>query len=178
MSDEFGVLPDGTRLLASIVQYMIAGSHNDIALALIPCSLEIVRSRAFPHEGNIDAILRGPKAAYDFFQPEILEQGESMDDGRYRFLCGIVEALLPLNVYLRTFVVRLELINPDPDWREAAAHAARGSMIVNQAPNLPNGQILFWHNLRFRSEPERRIAAALDASRVLFFPIGSLLTRG
>jgi len=62
------------------------------------------------------------------------------------------------------------LINPDPDWREQAARVAGGKIIVNQAPNLPGGQILIWNNLRFRSEPERRVAAALDATRVLFFP--------
>ncbi len=86
MGEEFGTLPDGTRILASIVQYMIAGDNDDIALALLPCSLEFVQSNHFPHEGNVDAVLRGPRASYDFITPELIENGEALDDGRYRFV--------------------------------------------------------------------------------------------
>lgn len=169
-SDEYGMIPDGTAILASAVQYMIASGDNGYAMALIPCTLAFYRSRDFPHEGNVDGVLRGPHASHLFFQTVYSEQGESADDGRYRYLRDTVEALLPHNVHLQMFMIRLEVITPDPDWREQAERVASGRTIVNQAPDLPNGQILIWNNLRFRSEPERRIAAALDASRVLFFP--------
>lgn len=170
VEDEYGIVPDGTQMLASVVQYMIAADKNDIALALIASSLQIARSRDFPHEGNVDAVLRGPHASYDFFQPIYSSQGEEMDDFRREFVEEIIEALLPLGARLRTFAVRLELINPDPEWRSEAAHIAGGETVANQAPEIRGGQILWWNNLRFRSEPERRIAAALDAHRLLFFP--------
>ncbi len=170
MQDEYGTKLDGTQVLASVVQYMISAERNDIALALIPCSLQITRSRDFSSEGNIDAILRGPQASYDFFQAIYSSQGEEVDDSRERFVIQIIEALLPLDTHLRLFAVGLEMTNPDPEWRFEAARVAGGEIIVNQAPEIRGGQILWWNNLRFRSEPERRIASALDAHRLLFFP--------
>lgn len=59
------------------------------------------------------------------------------------------------------------------DWREHLKQLAKGEKVSNQARDFgpkPKSATITWHNLRFRSQPEKKIAEALERAAVLFFP--------
>ncbi len=69
-----GILLDPTRLLASVVKFLIVGGENDLAAALLECRVEIVQPSGVSPDGWVDnsvtewtrdVTLRGPRRAYD-----------------------------------------------------------------------------------------------------------------
>ena len=66
--------------------------------------------------------------------------------------------------------------NLDPNWRAELQEIAHGRGVHNQGVEIPGRSTVTWKgNIKFRSESERRIAIALDATGVLFLP--NCLTR-
>ncbi|MCL5946546.1 MAG: hypothetical protein M1298_00780, partial [Chloroflexi bacterium] len=79
-----------------------------------------------------------------------------------------IDAILPIQYGLEKLIARAELLDIDPNWRSELLEIARGRGVHNQAAT---GLIsLTWHNLRFRSRTEIRIAEALDRQKILFLP--------
>ncbi len=58
--------------------------------------------------------------------------------------------------------------HPAPDWQTELLEIARGTGVHNQAVADTTAKVITWNGLRFRSESERRIAAALDHAGVLY----------
>jgi hypothetical protein len=79
-----------------------------------------------------------------------------------------INLVLPSAISHAIIDVRAEITAVDPDWRTELLEIARGEGVHNQAVEAKQARV--WHNLRFRSESERRVAIALDRAGVLFFP--------
>jgi hypothetical protein len=84
------------------------------------------------------------------------------------------KAVLPVEISTFTIRPRALLIDINPEWRQEFMDALSGGNPTNQG--LPFGEdkpLHTWHNLRFRSQTEIRIAEALervDRSPLLFLP--------
>lgn len=154
-------LPDPEQFLASAARFLIEGGENDVALLLTACRLTLTWDRD-SYGTQAIAHLTGPRAMYDAWNSFDSEVRRAVDNAFGAIAPGDIS-----NVYT---LVRAEIIDPDSDWRTQVAEIAQGKAIHNQAPQINNAPILFWNYLRFRSEPERRIAVALDQTGVLFFP--------
>ena len=86
-------------------------------------------------------------------------------------LTDAFNAVLPFRGYVGSLIVSAEFLdNLDPNWREELLEIASGRGVHTQGVEIPNRTTVTWNNLRFRSESERRIAIALDASGALFLP--------
>jgi len=158
---------EGELILASAVKFLIDGGDNEAALALIPCSIEF-RHRGYDGPDTfVDIIVAGPRASYDMMRNWQYGQAHDPDAAMIR---DAVLAHLPHGRRCEDYIVRAALVTPDPAWRTEAARAAGGKQVRNQAPDIADAKIITWNYLRFRSETEKRVAAALDATRVLFFP--------
>lgn len=155
-------LPDPERFIASAARFLIEGNENDAALLLVSYRLILKWSEDWANEGQFVANLVGPRAMYDSWN--------SFDSPDRRAIEDAFRAITPMHLSCAYIHVRAEIIEPDPDWRTQVAEIAQGKAVHNQAPQINDAPILFWNYLRFRSEPERRIAIAFDQTGVLFFP--------
>ena len=165
MSDHF----DCERLTASAARFLIDGGEENAANVLLACTLNVWYSGDGWWSGDerLDGVhveLAGPRIAYDFLQTD-------MENPIATQIRKAIEAVLPTQAYIRHFSPKAELVDISPDWRSDLSEIARGRQINNQAPAYGNAPpSITWNNLKFRSVSERRIAEALDAAGVLFFP--------
>ncbi len=129
---------------------------------LINCGVDIQWHEEWAHEGQFVVILTGPRAVYD----KLNDPGQ----GYYSVIEHAFDAVTEIGLRCRTVRIRAERIKPGPNWRQEANERIEGKTITNQGVPFKEGMILWWQNLRFRSETERRIARALELTGVLFFP--------
>jgi hypothetical protein len=154
-------------MLASAVKFLIDGGDHEAALALLPCSINVAHRYFHGNDTVVDVIVSGPRQSFDAMKDWQLG---SAHNPIALLIHDAVLAHLPYGMVCEEYVVRAALVMPDRAWRVEAARAAGGKQVRNQAPEIEGGRIITWNYLRFRSETEKRIAAALDATRVLFFP--------
>jgi hypothetical protein len=157
------------RIVASAVKFLIDGDDHEAALALLPCSLSLHHQYYDGPNTVMTVVLSGPRASYNALYQRDDDYDRFANEMRERVRDAVI-AHLPFGTACGEYIVRPALITPDPSWRTEAARAAGGKQVRNQAPDIEGGKIVTWNYLRFRSETEKRIAAALDATRVLFFP--------
>jgi hypothetical protein len=138
-------------ILASAVRFLIDGGDFEAAQVLLLCELDLYKD----DHGNECIELRGPRSAYDAIQ----------DDQR-PIRSAVGRAFHALGVY--TMRIKAQIITVDPAWRTEFMVAAKGIGVDNQATDVKNFTV--WKNLRFRSASEIRIAQALDAAGVAFWP--------
>jgi hypothetical protein len=168
--------PSGDRLLASAARFLIDAGQDDAASVLLACELEVDYSGTGwidggweIHECQIQ--LQAPASAY---QALLVADGEEWPAGLpsetpvFRpTVEGALNAVLPAWITLKALIVRAQLIDLDPDWRNDLLEIARGHGVSNQGIRIDRPPIR-WQNLGFRSQSEVRIAQALDRANVLF----------
>ncbi len=163
-------MPDTTEPLsdeqthANAVQFLLDGGQNDAASVLLACEmhLEVVEEDRWNGSSQAVALMSGPREAY-----------EILDDARHPLRAQIIDALtavLPWDFKVRGLAIRVSRTPVPPDWRKTLLEAARGGNVNNQGVTEKSPTIITWNGLRFRSESERRIAAALDREGVLYLP--------
>jgi len=127
------------------------------------------------YEQSCSIALVGPRVAYDAYHAtmEVLDEPMGtpyevvpVKDAVQRAF----EAIVPAHTELREILIRVQLVDVQPDWREELREIAHGRRVHNQGVDIPGREIIEWGNLRFRSQSEARIAKALDATGVLFLP--------
>jgi hypothetical protein len=151
---------DTEQLLAGAVQYLIAGNENAAAVLLLSSTLTLEATGYDWGQDKITFRLTGPRSIYDVIEGDSNETGDQISSA--------LRAVLPSGFLFDRVSARMELVAVEPGWRQELRDVARGTEIHNQAVNADVPRL--WNNLRFRSESEVRIAIALDAFGVLFFP--------
>jgi hypothetical protein len=153
-------LPSDEQLLASATHYLIQGQQQSEAMLLLLCSVEVHGGQ---WEDAYEVWLTGPRAAYDALKDREHPQAQAIK--------AAFEAVLPGRACVSEVVAKAQLVDiENSDWRTELLEEVHGRGIHNQGTEMPSRKIVLWKNLRFRSEAERRIAAALDATGVLFLP--------
>jgi hypothetical protein len=148
------------NLLASAVNYLIHGKEHDIATALLMCKITLDGAN---WDNGLIVRLSGPRAVYEMLLGEENPIGEAATRA--------FNAVLPGAFYVDGLSVTAEYLDTlDPNWRTELLEIASGRGVHNQAVEIPNRTTVTWNNLRFRSEPERRIAIALDTAGAMFLP--------
>lgn len=138
--------------LASAARFLIDGGEVEAARALLACELEIYHN----HRGEECIELRGPRASYDV-----------LHDQELLLRCAVDRAFYALGFGGSKMRAQF-LFLADSDWRAEFLTAAEGTSIDNQAANATN--FIVWNDLRFRSVSEIRVAQALDAAGVAYWP--------
>lgn len=144
-------------LLASAVNFLLDGGDNDAASLLLACSIEGWHHHWYV--GNTESVvleIRGPRMACAVLSDR--------SHPLYGPIVAAIDAVLPHGTEVGEVDVRAELVNLDKEWRDELISIARGKSVDN------NRGPITWQNLRFASPPEVRIAQALDAAGVMFFP--------
>lgn len=158
---------DKEQLLASAATYLIEGHDEEAARLLLACRIEHLSEEEGgtwdPHGLLVE--LRGPRAAYDALDDLHLQPKDSPGLRVYQAF----QAVRPHGYGWMRLEVRAELVPIDPDWRTQLIARAQGRAVDNQGPTTAGFRL--WHNLRFRSATEVKIAEALDRASVLYFPL-------
>lgn len=158
-------LPPDEMLLANAADYLIRHGQREAARLVVACSLhvyEIDPDPDHPDVTRVTAVFTGPDEA-----TRIL--GGLSDDPLRRIVFDAVSKVLPFG-YRLYYVNAFHGVNWfDPTWRSQLLERAQGEKVDNQGEGFADN-IIVWNGLRFRSESERRIAAALDREGVLFLP--------
>ncbi|HWS85133.1 MAG TPA: hypothetical protein VN207_12840 [Ktedonobacteraceae bacterium] len=150
------------RIHASAVQFLIQKNENDTAIALLACTFGLDAVGGDEDYTEYSALLRGPRWVY-----------EIIDDENHPMTQTVLKALravMPWDCYVGHVLIRANLIDVEPDWKAQMLDIALGKEVHNQGVSIDNQVMMFWQNLRFRSESEKRIAEALDRAKVLFLP--------
>lgn len=149
------------QVLASAAKFLIEGEEFDDANMLLSCTLRLSNGDAFGST-MVDIDVCCPRFVF-----EKLSNGDNgMIWGPIR---SAIEASVPSHLSLRNVMVKSELlVDLDPNWRNELIDMARGKIVHNQVVSDTQPQL--WHNLRFRSKSEIKIAEALDKQGVFFLP--------
>lgn len=153
-------LPSNDQLVASAANFLVQGQEHEAAITLLLCEAEA----EITNFATVDIYLSGPRQIF-----ALLRHGEDETP----LLDAIRRAF---NAVLKQHMVEYIHINAqllhdlDPAWRDELLEMAEGRGTHNQGVEIPDRRIIIWKNLRFRSEAERRIAEALDATNALFLP--------
>lgn len=171
-------LPPPEQILADAADFLIKRGQGEAARLLLSCSLylsEVPDYKPDPDEdwwgwlGGVDVNLTGPGEMY-----QILSSNKTAPHP----LRAVIEHALQIGIGV-SYQLRYVFAGPginifDPTWRsqllERAHEAVQEPQVDNQGSDYFGGKILIWQNLRFRSETERRIAAALEEAGVMFLP--------
>lgn len=164
-------VPDVDVLMASAVNYLLQGDEREVATALLACAVSLnVTEFEEPYNswadnrtytGGLTIHLTGSRKAYEMFKDENLST--------YRQLCKAFSVFLP--DYYVDIAAKVQFVEAlTPNWRAEMEALATGQTVSNQGVEIPNREYFMWRGLRFRSQAEVRIAAALDATGVLFLP--------
>ena len=166
--DGLSELPSGDELIASAAHFLIEGAENDAASLLLSCTGGEPIGTGYTyydfgslHE-TVNIHFRGPRSAVD-----ILKQSDHVLS---QTIQNAISAVLPHGYAISAITISASVaaIN-NPEWREELLALARGTKVFNQAPLAKD--FILWQGLRFQSPPEVRIAEALDAAKVMFFPL-------
>lgn len=160
--------PEVDTLIASAVNYLLQGDERETSLLLLQCKVRCivtVYDEPSPsHRGEVQLELAGPRKPYEAFSGY---SGDSAIDE----LWNAISAVLPSGFVLVSIRAKAEMLDTvKSDWRDEMQTRATGQEVSNQGVEIPNREIITWRNMRFRSQHEVRIAAALDATGVLFLP--------
>lgn len=155
------VLPPGEDILASAVNFLVAGGERQAANALLTCTLDLAAVRVWESclgqvEVSVQIVLYALRQTYDLLAPV----GNPVRNAAE----GAFQAVLPAHCSYDSLVVRGESVAAAPDWRSEF----RDSAVHNQAAF--GAQPVIWNSLRFRSCSEVRIAVALDRAHALYLP--------
>jgi hypothetical protein len=156
------------RLLASAARFLIDGGEEDAAHVLLSCSIafDLTEDVDFYNQpkGTYygDVHIQGPRSAYNVLNDEGNPISES--------IIHAIKAVTPDHIRLSRFIIKAEIIDIDPNWRNELLEIARGRGVHNQLADLEQARVRIWNNLRFRSQSEVRLAIALDRAGVLFLP--------
>lgn len=156
-------LPPDDQIHANAVMFLLDGHEEDAASILLACTMRIpamVQNSWGDYELTVQ--MAGPREAY-----EILSDLRRPINGQIR---AALDAVLPWGHSVQGIAVRVAPQPVPPEWRKELLETARGQGVHNQGPADAPVRGITWNNLRFRSESERRIAAALDQSGVLYLP--------
>jgi hypothetical protein len=158
-------IPTPDELIASAARFLIEGGDDDAASLLLACTVTSTEVTSEDYFNNrytysVEVNLRGPRVVYDVLSDK--------DHSIYDQVKGAVSATLEHNCYLSGVNIRADRMTIAPDWRAELVEMARGILVHNQAATAEKFRL--WHNLRFRSQSEIRIAEALDKTGVIFFP--------
>lgn len=159
-------------LQASAVTCLLDGQDTDAANVLLACSLEVSAHDAVDAFGTIGEIRVYLLHAEFAGSRDIVT---ILRDDKHSITVAITEALnasLPHNYVIDSTSAHVEVRNLDPNWRAELRAIASGAEVNNQgaAHGCVNLAPIMWKELRFRSQSEVRVAAALDAIGVLFLP--------
>lgn len=161
-------VPKGEFLLANVVKLLLEENETDTVRVLLSCSME-VNSIGGTMRGVIVTVT-GPYFAYKTLQSVLDSDGLEEINRHYDVVKYATEEVMPNDWYLSRLLVRMEMVEPEDDWRSQVAKITDAKIAHNQNPERPGQQVIIADGLRYNSETERRVAKALDAARVLFFP--------
>jgi very-short-patch-repair endonuclease len=156
-------MPPSDELLGNIVMFLLEGDEQDAVDLLLSCDLEFWPD----HNEETDYVgwnvrFHGPRAAVDILNGYSATQLAVWN--------ATHEVLKAYNAGLSTGSCVIRLNNFDPNWREEVRGIRQGNDVHNQGMGTEPQNLRTWHNLRFRSESEVRIAQALERAGVLFLP--------
>jgi hypothetical protein len=167
MEDEQLERPDSDRVLASAIRFLIDGGEEDAATLLLSCYLDIEEADdqgSFSQSIGLVATLYGPRPAYEAFNQK---SKNPMRQQAYAALEACIHQ--PFSLWNLGAGAHVEAI--DPNWRTEFLELLKGRAINNQGSDVGlKAKPLAWHNLKFRSHAEVRVAEALDSADVMFLP--------
>lgn len=158
--------PSVDVLMANTVNYLLQGDERETSLLLLQCTTRCVVSvydePTSSYRGEVRVELTGPRKAYEVFSAQSTQIEE---------LWSAIGAVLPSGFVLTGIAAKAATLDTvNADWRSEMQAHATGQDASNQGVEIPNREFITWRNMRFRSQAEVRIAAALEASGVLFLP--------
>lgn len=166
-------LPPDEMLLAEAAHYLVRQGQREAARLVLACSIHVFEidpdRNPDPNTDDehrfdkcVTAVFRGP----DEVTRILLDRSENSP--RW-IVWDAVEQVLPLGYQLRYMNAFPGINWFDPMWRSQLLEMAQREKVDNQGEGFAEN-IIVWNGLRYRSESERRIAAALDREGVLFLP--------
>ena len=164
--------PANDVLLASAVNYLLQGDEREVAAAVLASAVSI-RVQAYDepvknwedgmyYSGDVAIQITGSRKSYEMFRNTNLNT--------YAQLYNAFRVFLPDGYDIRITAKMQPIEALTPDWHTEMQALATGQTVSNQGVEIPNRESMMWRGLRFRSQAEVRIAAALDAIGVLFLP--------
>ncbi|HWG81507.1 MAG TPA: hypothetical protein VN686_00735 [Gaiellales bacterium] len=172
MASEAQDPPANEDLLANAVAFLIDGGDYEAAQVLLACEAVHLRGYAEYDTGRVirmEATVIGPRAVYD-----AVEQLNAWDDwnnpphGIGADMLRALNACTGREHDVDRLTAAVRGPGAFPDWRKELDEAAR-QVVHNQATGEAT-RILHWNTMRYRSQSEIRIAKALEAAGVMFFP--------
>jgi hypothetical protein len=165
-------LPPAEHLLADAAQYLIRKAQGEAARALLSCSLslyevevEIDSADEWRWHCAVNVSLQGPADVC-----HLLDELESPPNPTRTAVRRALQGQLPLGCMLHLMRAHAGVNVFDPTWRGQLLEQARGENVDNQGVGDFSTAVVTWNGLRFRSESERRVAAALDTAGALYLP--------
>lgn len=168
-------IPPAEHVLAKTAEWLIANEETEAARALLLCSLDIFEAPGVEPTGDwesaVNIRLQGPEEACriigGIFHP--------MTHPLRSVILDALQGSLPVRFHVHRMLAFPGVNLDDPTWRSQLLERAheveeQTSKVDNQGSEGYNSRIVTWNTLRFRSETERRIAAALEEAGVLFLP--------
>lgn len=153
---------ENEKLLAAAVRYLLQGDNKEAALLLMKSEIE-----RYYYEDREDAWfveLRGTRQLYDVVESEA-------DNPLGREVYSAIKASLPVyaeGTSRAILNVRMALVEVDLDWRAKLLAEVETGVALNQ--NVYQQQPIVWRNVRFSSEPEVKIAQALERAGIMYIP--------
>jgi hypothetical protein len=151
-------LIDPEQVIASAIHFLIEGDEIEFATVLLSCIMELEEHNRVNNYIHSNVIIMAPRRSYDFIT----------ENGNRERVYELMSAILPHTYDINALFIKIARVTVDQDWRKEALALMQRTTVHNQAASAPAPRV--WKNLRFRSEAEVRIAAALDAVGVLFLP--------
>jgi hypothetical protein len=149
---------DVEQVIASAIHFLTEGNETEFAASLLSCNIEMEEWSRNDVYFTVNVVIQAPRSSYDFLST----------DEHYSRIREVISAVLPHTYVINDLFIGAARITVDEGWRKEALALLERTTIHNQAASAPAPRI--WKNLRFRSEAEVRVAAALDAVGVLFLP--------
>ena len=151
------------RILASAIQFLLDGGERREAFVLLGCDLSLLELQSDWGHTSWSIRLSGPRRAYELLSEE---------GGQVRArVWAAFRAVFPPEDDPSEIEARVQLADVAPGWQEEAREIIRHGPAVNQGLNSERlASFTTWHNLRFASTAEKRVAEALDRAQVMFLP--------
>jgi hypothetical protein len=153
---------------------MIRHGHKEAARLLLLCYLDLYEVDVEPGEDwehVVTVRLKGPEEAYRILGGPYYHFQSDVPPHPFRAVVRqALQGNLPMGWRLYAMAVFPGVNLFDPTWRYQLLEMTQGTKANNQGAEDFANKTIVWNDLRFRSESERRIAAALDREGVLFLP--------
>jgi len=171
MADEPVIATINSELtFAKAAQYLIDGGQFASGETLMLCGAHCELSGGSWWDGNLHLegvylTIIGPRFAYDSLSDS--------DSQLHKDLSHAFDVALGRRRYIDALIPELEAPVLREGWRDEFAERFRAQETANQAKDHPSSPPHRWQGLGFRSVTEIRVAQALDAAGVMFFPLPS-----